>query len=100
MATQASIPADWNMFVAMIPGMFLGMAIPMILAPLVFGRYFGAMEVMVPCMLGGMLAGMWVSMMNMSLWQAVVTSWQIGVATLFFCYVLDAIEKWRFSPSE
>jgi hypothetical protein len=99
MACQAVIPSGWNMVVAMFPGMLLGMVIPLFLAPLVFGRYFGAMEVMVPCMLGGMLAGMWISMAvtmhPVSLGQAATQGVMIAIGALVVCYLLDAFEKMK-----
>ena len=51
----------WNMGLAMVAGMALGMLVAL---PCSFGLmpFFGAMEVMVPTMLGGMLSGMWIAM--------------------------------------
>ena len=99
MACQAVIPSGWNMVLAMFPGMLLGMVIPLFLAPLVFGRYFGAMEIMVPCMLGGMLAGMWISMAvtmhPVSLGQAAIQGMMIAIGALVVCYLLNAFEKMK-----
>ena len=53
----AIVSPGWNMFVSMLGCMVLGMLLASLLAvPLM--RWFGAMEVMVPTMLGGMLSGM------------------------------------------
>ena len=51
----------WNMFVAMIAGMGLGMVISLPLAFLL-SAFFGALETMLPVMTTGMVAGMVVSM--------------------------------------
>jgi hypothetical protein len=58
------VGTGWNMWLAMILMMALGMmlALP---GALVFGHWFGAMEVMVPVMQAGMWSGMVVGM-----WQA------------------------------
>jgi hypothetical protein len=52
-------------------------------------RYFGAMEVMVPTMLGGMLSGMIVgmgaAMMHYSLLDALKQGAVVGLVVLIFC---------------
>lgn len=54
-------PLGWNMWLVMVLTMLLGMVFATLLW-LPLGRYFGAMEVMVPLMLTGMVAGMVVGM--------------------------------------
>ena len=58
----ALTPSDWNMFIAMLAGMAIGMITALVISGALFVRYFGAMEVMVPSMLTGILTGMVVSM--------------------------------------
>ncbi|TXS91349.1 hypothetical protein FV139_16605 [Parahaliea maris] len=57
----AMTPLGWNMWLVMVLTMLLGMVFATLLW-LPLGRYFGAMEVMVPLMLTGMVAGMVVGM--------------------------------------
>ncbi len=54
-------PAAWNMWPAMLLGMFLGMLFAAILF-IPAGIFFGAMEVMMPLMLTGMVSGMVIAM--------------------------------------
>ena len=83
---------SWNMFIAMIAGMGLGMVLSMAVAfPL--GALFGAMEVMVPVMTTGMVAGMVVSMAaaveEVSIARSAVLGLYSGGGTLLFCYVAN-----------
>ncbi len=55
------IPAGWNMWLAMVLAMALGMLFAFVLF-IPFSVVLGAMEVMVPLMLTGMAAGMVVGM--------------------------------------
>lgn len=95
----AVLPADWHMAVAMLPGMAIGMIVPIPLCVFILGRYWGAMELMVPCMLGGMLSGMWVSMATtmsgLSMTKAILIGVAISWAALIFCYVMNAVELMR-----
>ncbi len=79
----------WNMFVAMLLCMILGMLIAVVSGTFVFMRYFGAMEVMVPIMLGGMIAGMVVgmraAMLPVGVWEAAKLGAGIGLIALLFC---------------
>ena len=83
-----------NMFLAMFVGMFVGMLIGMVLGAAVFFRYFGAMEVMVPTCLTGMMAGMfssmWVAMAPLSISAALVLGVVTGLGCLGVCYALQA----------
>lgn len=87
------IDTDWNMVLAMLVGMPLGMLLALILGLLVFFRYFGANEVMVPSMLTGMTAGMLVSMLAAmqptSYSKAAVLGAITGLVVLAFCYYSD-----------
>lgn len=78
------VSTDWNMFLAMWAMMLLGMLLSMVLF-FPAGRYFGAMEVMLPMMLtgmcSGMLVGMWVAMSNPDLGQVLFA----GGLTGLFC---------------
>ena len=95
LAVYFLIPSGWFMVPAMILAMLLSMFIALILVPLVLGRHFGAMEVMVPCMLGSMFAGMWVSMMQPDFRDALHGSLAIGLVVLFFCYLLNLFAQLR-----
>lgn len=61
LATAAMFGPNWNMMLAMIVAMGLGMVMSMPIA-LAAGALFGAMELMIPVMTTGMVAGMVVSM--------------------------------------
>lgn len=86
-AAAALIGPGWNMVIAMFVGMFVGMglALPGTFA---FLPLFGAMEVMVPTMLGGMLSGMWIgmaaAMTEVSLLQGAFYGAGIGLVALVF----------------
>jgi hypothetical protein len=95
------IDTDWNMFVAMLVAMPIGMLLAMALAIFVFIPWFGAHEVMVPTMLGGMAANMFVSMgaamREYSLWEALEHGAIIGVVALAFCsyanYLIRSVQR-------
>jgi len=95
----AVLPAGWHTAVAMLPGMTIGMFVPVPLCLFLFGRFWGAMELMLPCMLGGMLSGMWagmaVTMTELSWPGAMLTGAAIAWAALLFCYAVNALETWR-----
>ena len=84
----------WSMIPAMLLGMVLGMVLSL---PIEFvcGLFFGAFEVMLPMMLTGMAAGMVVSMaasMTALQWQhAALAGAAVGIATLAFTYVANAL---------
>lgn len=90
------VDTDWGMFIAMVVAMILGMAMAVILSlPLM--RWFGAMEVMVPTMLGGMLAGMavgmWAAMMPVGVGAGVAVGAGVGIIALLFCSYADYLLK-------
>ncbi len=60
---HAGVPGDMSSFFAMFIGMFLGMVSGMICGFLL-APFFGAMEVMLPATLAGMIGGMVVAMQN------------------------------------
>lgn len=85
---------DNNMFFAMIVGMLVGMTLAMILGVGLFFRYFGAMEVMIPTSLTGMIAGMivsmWAAMGPMSTSGAIFLGAFSAVLSLIITYRLQA----------
>lgn len=85
---------DNNMFFAMIVGMLVGMILAMILGAGLFFRYFGAMEVMIPTSLTGMIAGMivsmWAAMGPMSASGAIFLGAFSAVLSLIITYRLQA----------
>ena len=60
-AATAMVTQAWPMPAAMLVGMFLGMAVAAV-GILVFGPFFGMIELQMPAMIGGMLTGMLVAM--------------------------------------
>ena len=86
--------SEWNMLLAMMLGMALGMFVSLISISLVFIRYFGAMEIMVPTMLGGMLSGMLfamgITMTELSASDAIVGGALVGLLTLLATRVADS----------
>ncbi len=82
----------WNMLIAMLVCMPLGMVLAMVLSPFLI-RWFGAMEVMVPTMLGGMLAAMFVgmasAMMPIGIGEALRAGALAGLIALAFCRYAD-----------
>lgn len=85
---------SWPMFLAMFPGMAIGMVVGFGLAS-VAAMWFGAFEVSVPSMLGGMLAGMVVAMVASMRPVLVGEGWRVGVAValvaLLFTYLANAL---------
>ncbi|MBF0295222.1 MAG: hypothetical protein HQL96_08525 [Magnetococcales bacterium] len=83
------LPVGWPMAVEMMAGMALGMVAVFLVSP-VFMLFFGALEVMVPTMLGSMFASMLPSMhpvlrgdwVHLLVWGA-----GIGVASWLFTQV-------------
>ena len=92
--TWLLVDPGWNMFLAMVIMMAVGMVAALILYfPL--GIFFGAMEVMVPTMFGGMLSGMvvgmWLAMSPMTLFEAAALGAAIGLLGLIIVWMLH----WR-----
>ena len=92
----------WNMILAMFVGMALGMLLALPLTFLLYLRFFGAMEVMVPSMLTGMLAGMVVSMQGamrgIEVSEGAINGATLGFASLVGTYVLNGILTRRSEP--
>jgi len=82
-----------NMFLAMVIGMPIGMVLAMVLGALVFFRYFGAMEVMIPTSFTGMIAGMvvsmWATMATLPLSSAVLLGALSAALSLTITYRLQ-----------
>src|SRR5690606_8904498 len=91
----------WNMGIAMLAGMGLGMLIALPVSFL-FGALFGAMEVMLPVMLTGMFTSMVVAMratMEPIAWlEAAKTGSWLGLMSVGACYAANAILRRRKSP--
>ncbi|MGE4651801.1 MAG: hypothetical protein AAEJ53_13010 [Myxococcota bacterium] len=97
-ASAALFGPGWNMIIAMLVGMALGMVISLP-ALLGFVVFFGAMEVMVPAMITGMVAGMVVSMSAtmgpLSFASAAVLGVKSGLGVLVAIYLANIIVKRR-----
>ena len=97
-ASAALFGPGWNMIIAMLVGMALGMVISLP-ALLGFVVFFGAMEVMVPAMTTGMVAGMVVSMSAtmgpLSFASAAVLGVKSGLGVLVAIYLANIIVKRR-----
>lgn len=95
--SAALVNPGWNMFLAMLVCMLLGMLIAVVGGTFFFMRYFGAMEVMLPTMLGGMLAamvaGMAAAMMPYAVLDAAKHGAAIGIAALLFCSYANYLIK-------
>ena len=97
-ASAALFGPGWNMIIAMLVGMALGMVISLP-ALLGFVVFFGAMEVMVPAMTTGMVAGMVVSMSAtmgpLSFASAAMLGVKSGLGVLVAIYLANIIVKRR-----
>jgi hypothetical protein len=86
------VDTSWNMWVAHVVCMLLGMILAFPLA-LPFMAAFGAMEVMMPTHFAGMFAGMWVGMQAAmeptSVAAGLWTGASIGVVSLFLIYLAN-----------
>lgn len=95
------VDPSWNMWVAHVVCMVLGMALAFPLA-LPFMAFFGAMEVMVPTHLAGMGAGMWVgmeaAMAPVSAGSGFATGVWVGLAALAFCSLADVLLRAKGDP--
>lgn len=88
------VDTSWNMWVAMVIVMVLGMIIgTLVFFPL--SVFFGAMEIMIPCMLGGMISGMavsmWASMQDISGIGATILGIQSSLCALLFIWVANTL---------
>lgn len=92
LACVVVVSPGWSMLVAMLVCMPLGMLTAIVLGAFLI-RWFGAMEVMVPTMLGGMAAGMLVgmagAMMPVDVGEALRAGAVIGLVALVFCRYAD-----------
>ena len=93
-ACAALFSSASNMFFAMIVGMLVGMILAMVLGAALFFRYFGAMEVMIPTSLTGMISGMivsmWASMGSVSTSGAIFLGGLSAALSLIITYRLQA----------
>ncbi len=96
--TAALFGPSWNMVLAMIVGMALGMLISLPIA-ILSGALFGAMEVMIPVMTTGMVAGMLVSMAATMGEVAIGWSARVGATTgigvVIATYVANSVIRRR-----
>ena len=83
------VSAGWNMLIGMGIGMIVGMGVSF-LALLVFCPFFGAMEVMLPTMLAGMVLGMAASMQTLGLSQAAGVGALIGIGAMLAVFMFNA----------
>jgi Na+/citrate or Na+/malate symporter len=90
LASLALLQGSLPMLISMLLGMIIGMFIALIVGTFLFIRYFGAMEIMLPTMLTGMLAGMTPTMFMIDLPATVFTCAAIGLVIL-------AITRWANS---
>jgi hypothetical protein len=86
------VDTGWNMWLAMILMMVIGMALALPGAFL-FGYWFGAMEIMVPVMQAGMwsgmVVGMWQAMSPLSVQQGVLIGAVTGLVVLNVIWVAN-----------
>ena len=85
--------SGWPMPVGMLVGMGLGMFVGLIASLTVFTPLLGAMEVMVPCMLVGMISGMAGGMWPLTAADAAVWGASIGLGVVVFVGLLNAFLK-------
>jgi hypothetical protein len=78
---QGTLP----MPIGMLLGMVLGMFIALITGTLIFIRYFGAMEVMLPTMLTGMVAGMIPTMYMLDFQSTLAAGVLSGLCVVVLC---------------
>ena len=101
LVSAALFGPGWNMVLAMIVGMALGMMISLPIA-IASGALFGAMEVMIPVMTTGMVAGMVVSMAaamdEIGLGSAARLGAYSGIGVAIATYVANALIKRRGVP--
>lgn len=94
----AVVSPVWNMWLAMLVGMILGMVISTPLS-FAFMPFFGAMEIMVPAMTCGMFSGMWVAMAGamqpLSVGVGLRAGVGIGLGVLVVIYALNALLRVR-----
>jgi hypothetical protein len=82
---------EWHVAAALAAGMVIGMAVGVTAGLLIFAPLFGALEVLVPCMLSGSFSCMASAMSPASLDQAAARGALIGLACLAVVYVVSAV---------
>ena len=83
------VSTGWNMLIGMGIGMLVGMGMSF-LALLIFCPFFGAMEVMLPTMLAGMLLGMAAAMQTLSQSQAAGIGAMICIGAMLAVFMFNA----------
>jgi hypothetical protein len=90
LVTWAGLP-HWPMLPAMLVGMAIGMVTGLVAALAALSLLLGAMEVFVPCMLGGMVAGMIGAMGWIGGLPPAAAGALIGVGVLICVYIANAV---------
>ena len=97
------VDTGWNMWLAMVLMMVIGMALALPGAFL-FGYWFGAMEIMVPVMQAGMwsgmVVGMWQAMSPLSVQQGVLIGAVTGLLVLNVTWVANIALRGIFVSQE
>ena len=97
------VDTGWNMWLAMILMMVIGMALALPGAFL-FGYWFGAMEIMVPVMQAGMwsgmVVGMWQAMSPLSVQQGMLIGAVTGLVVLNVIWVANIALRGIFVSQE
>ena len=97
------VDTGWNMWLAMVLMMVIGMALALPGAFL-FGYWFGAMEIMVPVMQAGMwsgmVVGMWQAMSPLSVQQGVLIGAVTGLVVLNVIWVANIALRGIFVSQE
>ena len=97
------VDTGWNMWLAMVLMMVIGMALALPGAFL-FGYWFGAMEIMVPVMQAGMwsgmVVGMWQAMSPLSVQQGMLIGAVTGLVVLNVIWVANIALRGIFVSQE
>ncbi len=97
------VDTGWNMWLAMVLMMVIGMALALPGAFL-FGYWFGAMEIMVPVMQAGMwsgmVVGMWQAMSPLSVQQGMLIGAVTGLVVLNVIWVANVALRGVFESQE
>lgn len=94
LAAHAVTGPSWPMPLAMLVGMVLGMLVAMVLGFAALMRWFGAMEILLPTMTAGMVAGMVIamnrSMADTALVDHLLLAAVIGILTTVVVWVANS----------
>lgn len=94
--TQVLVPESWSSILAMGLGMFVGMGVALASA-ILFVPLFGALEVMLPTSLTGMLVGMGAAMLEtmhpLPIRELTLGGMSAGLGVVGWTYYLTAREK-------